>query len=127
MTPRLTARKNGEIYSSDNFLSPEFTVLESDGNVTVKAVTGLCNLSFKRLEGDTERIFIYTLTCEGMKIRIENADNTAFVLPIISGKVNVLCGSIAGTDDIFFLTGGFEACEYTIYPDESGVIEVVVE
>ena len=67
-----------------------------------------------------------TLTENGMHIRIDNAEGAQFILPLISGEVEMICGSIEKCEEIFFLTGGFIADEYTIVPD-GGVIELIIK
>lgn len=126
LTPCLVKKQGDILYTTAYFRIPEMTASEAKGAVTVKVSTGLCSNAFRRMEGDTERIFTYTLSESGMNIEIRNAHDTEFILPLISGKIKLLCGNVKCTEDIFFLTGGFEACEYTITPDSNGEIKLIL-
>ncbi|MBR5309393.1 MAG: hypothetical protein IKU43_11535 [Clostridia bacterium] len=126
LTPCLVKKQGDTLYTTACFRTPEMTASEENGKACVKVSTGLCNNSFKRMEGDSERVFTYTLSADGMRIKAENAHGTEFILPLISGEMKLLCGEVKAKEEIFFLTGGFEACEYTITPDENGSVELMI-
>ena len=126
LTPCLVKKQGNTLYTTACFRTPEMTAFEENGKACVKVSTGLCNNSFKRMEGDSERVFTYTLSADGMRIKAENAHGTEFILPLISGEMKLLCGEVKAKEEIFFLTGGFEACEYTITPDENGTVELMI-
>lgn len=126
LVPRLEVKVDDVAYSTAYFTSPKMAGEQTDGKVTVTATTGLCDKNLKRLEGDLSRKYTYTLTENGMHIRIDNAEGAQFILPLISGEVEMICGSIEKCEEIFFLTGGFIADEYTIVPD-GGVIELIIK
>lgn len=59
-----------------------------------------------------------------MHICASGAKGVKFVLPLITGEVKAGKGTLEKMDDIFFLTGGFTAKEYTFQPDENGELEL---
>ena len=67
------------------------------------------------------------MTDNGIKISIENAQDTEFILPLISGELEIACGSETACEEIFFLTGGFIAQEHIIIPDGNGKIEINIK
>ncbi len=71
-------------------------------------------------------LFTYKLNKEGVNIRIENCLDSQFILPLISGAMSINEGSLEKSEDIFFLTGGFQALEHTLRPNENGVIDIFV-
>lgn len=127
LTPRLEIKKDGIAYSTAYFTAPKMTGEEKNGQVTVTAVTGLCDKTLHRLEGDCDREYTYTLTESGMHITVTHAEGAHLILPVISGEVQMLRGSVTACQDIFFLTGGFMADEYTVSPDGDGVIELILK
>ncbi len=72
-------------------------------------------------------LFAYVLSKSGLSIHIENCFGAKFVLPLINGTLSINEGSLERTEDIFFLTGGFKAKEYTIVPNEKGLIDISIE
>lgn len=127
LTPRLEIKKDGVAYSTAYFTAPQMTGEEKDGQITVTAITGLCDKTLHRLDGDIDRKYTYTLSTEGMHITVTNAGGASLLLPVISGEVQMLRGKANAAEDIFFLTGGFTAKEYTIAPDENGTIELILK
>jgi hypothetical protein len=79
-----------------------------------------------RIKNDTDRTLTYSLTENGIKISILGANESSFVLPLIAGELELLCGQADRCEEIFFLTGGFIAKEYTIIPDKDGRIELMI-
>ena len=67
------------------------------------------------------------MTESGLKISISRAEGMKFLLPLIGGKIKVTDGKIDSKKEIFFLTGGFIAQEYSVLPDLSGNIEFLIE
>ena len=127
LTPRLEIIKDGVAYSTAYFTSPEMTSEQKDGSITIHATTGLCSKKLCRLEGDITREYTYTLSEDGMHITVANAYGARFILPVISGEVQVLRGTASSPEEIFFLTGGFIANEYVIAPDDDGMIELMLK
>lgn len=128
LVPRLERTENNITYSTAYFTAPVMTCEQKDGVVTVTATTGLCDKFLNRLKGDRDgRQYSYTLTANGIQITVKHAEGTDFILPVISGNLEVLCGSIKQCETIFFLTGGFEAREYTIAPGENNTVELMLK
>ena len=123
LVPRLEAQKNNDNFNSAYFTSPK---MENDG-CTVKVTGGLANQKTKRLDNDTDRLFTYKLTENGLELTIENAQDTKFILPLIAGELEVIDGCVKASEEIFFLTGGFIANEYTIYPTADGKIKLIIK
>lgn len=123
LVPRLEIKKGNESFNSAYFTSPK---MENEG-CTVKVVGGLANQKTQRLEGDADRSFTYKLTENGLEISIENAQGAEFILPLISGELEIIEGNLKSSEEIFFLTGGFIANEYVIMPNENGKIRLTVK
>ena len=123
LVPRLEIKKGDSTYNSAFFTAPEM----SNEGLSIKVIGGLADQKSKRLEGDTDRIFTYALTDDGIKISIENAQGSEFILPLIAGELEVVCGGDKAVEEIFFLTGGFIAQEHIIIPDENGKIEINIK
>jgi hypothetical protein len=94
---------------------------------SVKSISGLADKNCHRLKDDVDRIFNYSLTENGLEMSIENAQGAEFILPLIAGELELLRGSIEKKEEIFFLTGGFIANEYTIIPDKDGAIRLIIK
>lgn len=122
LVPRLEAKKDGVLYTTAYFTSPKMTEC---GN-TVTAISGLADKNLNRIKNDTDRTLTYSLTENGIKISISGANESSFVLPLIAGELELLCGQADRCEEIFFLTGGFIAKEYTIIPDKDGRIELII-
>ncbi len=127
LTPRLEVTVDDVAYSTAYFTEPRLTSESNRNEVAVSAITGLCDKTLRRMEGDLDREYTYRLTENGMHITIRHAQGTRFLLPVISGEVEMLRGSVEKCEDIFFLTPGFTADEYTVAPDRDGVIELILK
>jgi hypothetical protein len=92
---------------------------------TMSALTGLSSNKLEVLEGVRPTIS-YTLSESGMRITIAGAIGAKYVLPLIAGELKMMKGAIERQDEIFFLTGGFIAQEYTLIPNASGEIELII-
>ncbi len=125
LLPRFETVKNGVRYSSTFYLFAEISDEKGENGHTVSALTGLQDNAYHVLDGVKPRV-LYTLTAEGMHICASAAKEVKFVLPLITGEVKAGKGSLEKTDNIFFLTGGFTAKEYTFQPDENGELELEI-
>ena len=123
LVPRLVIKSTGMEYNSAYFVTPK---MENEG-YTIKVTGGLSNPKTHRLENDTDRLFTYTLTENGLELTVEKAHGAEFILPLIAGELNVIDGCVKANEEIFFLTGGFIADEYTISPDASGKIKLIIK
>ena len=123
LVPRLEIKKGNESFNSAYFVSPKMEAEEC----TIKVVGGLANQKTNRLDGDTDRLFTYKLTENGLEISIGNAQNAEFILPLISGELEIIEGSLKASEEIFFLTGGFIANEHVIIPSNDGKIKLKVK
>ncbi len=125
LVPRLLKTVNGVRYSSSFYASPEMKLKESNDAVTVEVKGGLATRKTEPL-ANVQPNMVYTVSKNGAVISISDAFDMTFVLPLISGTLEVLSGEVKNTDKIFFLTGGFEAVEYTVSPDSNGEIKLVI-
>ncbi len=123
LLPRLASGS----FSTAYFTSPEMTLRDDNGCTKLSVKTGLMDSVGKRLDNDTERIIEYTFTENGVRTELIHADDAKFILPLISGELEIISGTLEKKDDIFFLTGGFEATEYTLAPDSGGHIEIFIK
>ena len=123
LVPRLEIKKDNESFNSAYFTSPK---MENEGCM-VKVIGGLADAKTRRLAGDVDRLFTYELTENGLEMSIENAHGAEFILPLISGELEVLDGAVKSSEEIFFLTGGFIANEYTVVPDKNGKIKLIIK
>ena len=123
LVPRLEIKKDGVVYNTAFFTSMSMAT----SGTSVKSISGLADKNCHRLKDDVDRIFNYSLTENGLEMSIENAQGAEFILPLIAGELELLCGSIEKKEEIFFLTGGFIANEYTIIPDKDGAIRLIIK
>ncbi|MBE5747858.1 MAG: hypothetical protein E7352_06785 [Clostridiales bacterium] len=125
LLPRFETLKNGERYSSTFYLHADVKSEKVQDGYTMSALTGLASKGLEVLDGVKPRIR-YTLTESGLRITITDAIGVKYVLPLIAGEVKVIKGEIEGKDEIFFLTGGFIAQEYTLIPNTNGEMEFII-
>lgn len=124
LTPRLVCVSGGETYVSSYFRQADMTAQRTQNGARVCVRTGLCSARDVVLQGVRPQIE-YILDETGLRIVIADAADASFVLPLIQGNCTVLRGKLTRKEDVFFLTGGFEACEYTVAAD-NGVIDLKI-
>ena len=115
LVPRLEAERDGEKYASSRFVLPKMTAEVTEEHVRIKVETGLSARDGKSLS--VKPRVEYMLDAVGMRVSVTGAEGMKFVLPLISGRVCIQKGALVKKEQIFFLTGGFIAEEYTIVPD----------
>ena len=125
LLPRLVAETEKGTFSSTFYLQAEMQGRASKNGYTVSVTTGLASNQNETLQDVAPKIE-YTLTEEGMHISVKNAFGLKFLLPLIAGEAKALTGAIEKREEIFFLTGGFIAQEYTVLPNEKGEIDIEV-
>lgn len=121
LLPRLETYKEGERYSSTFYLDASMT--KEDCAVCVK--TGLSSRKHETITGVYPNVK-YTLTEQGLDITVSGAQGTKLILPLINGELCVIKGAVEKEEEIFFLTGGFIAQEYTVQPDTDGAIKLKI-
>ena len=126
LLPRFEVVKEGVRYSSTFYLFADMSAQKTQNGYTVSATTGLTDNQYNVYDGAKPSVE-YTLTQQGVTIKARAMQGVKFVLPLIAGSVDCVKGSVEKTDDIFFLTGGFMAKEYTILPDEEGQMEIFID
>ena len=117
---------NEEEYSSTFYLDATISEEKVNGGYLIRTNTGLSDKNGKELVGINPQIE-YLLSEDGLDVNVKRADGLKFLLPLIAGEVKIQRGKIEKTKEIFFLTGGFIAQEYTILPDESGNLKFSVQ
>ena len=125
LLPRLTYECGGEKYSSTFYLYADIEGKEGEQNYGVVAKTGLSTKKGIVLEG-VAPLINYAVSESGCNICVQGAKDLKFVLPLIQGEMQLHKGSLEKKEEIFFLTGGFIAQEYTILPNENGEIDVLI-
>jgi len=125
LLPRFEVVKDGVRYSSTFYLFADFDGKKGEKEHTVSALTGLQDNAYHVLEGVKPEVK-YTLSVAGMRISASGAKGVKFILPLIAGEVICEKGSLEQTDDVFFLTGGFMAKEYTFVPDANGELDLQI-
>ncbi|MBQ7294020.1 MAG: hypothetical protein IJW79_09820 [Clostridia bacterium] len=123
LVPRLEVQKYGVQYNSAFFATPKM----SNNGSSIKVIGGLADQKSQRFDNDTDRFFTYSLSENGIEVSVENAQETEFILPLIAGELDVVCGEIKASEEIFFLTGGFIATEHVISPDANGNIKLIIK
>ncbi len=126
LVPRLIKTVDGVRYSSSFYASPKMKMTQSESQVEVSVITGLATRKTEPLANEAPKIN-YTVSKMGVRIEISDAEDMIFVLPLISGNMQIFEGSLENTDRIFFLTGGFEAEEYTVLPNSKGRIRLEIK
>lgn len=124
LTPRFELVKDGIRYASSFYQKAEISARKSENGYTVYATTGLSSDRGELTENIRPKIG-YELNENGMCIFAENASGVRYILPLISGECKILRGKIEKREEIFFLTGGFIAQEYTLLP-EDGKFEILI-
>lgn len=123
LVPRLVD-KHDINYASSNYAHMQMQAETSENAVKISVKTGLATKDDCCLDvfADVE----YTLSAQGMEIKIRHAQGMRFILPLIAGQMTLQTGSVEKEEEIFFLTGGFTANEMTLLPDENGEIALRV-
>lgn len=126
LLPRLVKNIDGNEYSSTFYLKAEISDKIVGNGYCVLAKTGLSDNKGNELPLAKPQVE-FTLTEGGMQVDVKFSEGLKFILPLIAGKLNVKQGSIEKQSEIFFLTGGFIAQEYTILPDENGEMNFLIK
>lgn len=97
----------------------------------VFAESGLCALGGKRIDGCTVSA-VYTFNEDSVKIEAKLSEKavsggTKFVLPVVKGSAEVITDNEYSKCEIFYLSGGFKADEYTVLPDADRSISVTIK
>ncbi len=125
LTPRIELNRNGVTYYSCYYTKAEISEKHTRDYVSIDVKGGMMDRWLGLLEGVNPNMN-YTLTKNGMNIKINNLNEGKFILPLINGNCNLVKGNLVMTDDIFYLIGGFCAKEYTITPNQNGEIELMI-
>jgi len=94
---------------------------EADGCIRFDVYATLITLSGQYCGGSAR--ITYELTPDSLRLcgQVFGVSDARFVLPVIGSHTEVSSANLAADPEpIFFLTGGFEAMEYVLTPDEKG-------
>ena len=124
LVPRVVKNIDGELYSTSYYRHMTMQDEKVADGIKIKVKTGLSTKEDDVIN-DLKIGIEYLITPNGVEIKISNVNDNKFILPLISGSVKVIKGNLENTDDIFFLTGGFTAKEYTLASD-AGEIQLLI-
>ncbi len=106
----------------------EISIEEHENETVVRVKAKLLQMQQKSPEKGAECTLIYYIRENEVEIKGEISGNKQnFILPLISKNVKLVTENKYQTDNIFFLTAGFSATEYTIEPDDSGAFKAVIQ
>lgn len=123
LLPRFETFEDGILYSSAYFVGVK---KEGEG---LSFCSALSDRVGRKLPGSEFRVS-YQATPDRFRISLSAPKlDLPFLLPLINGRLNILEGTLRETKDIFFLTPGFEAKEYSIDPNKDGqiVMEIAID
>lgn len=126
LIPRLVKGVDGKEYSSTFYPNAGMSGEKTNDGYVISVSAGLAVRWGDILSGVNPEIK-YVLTEGGLKISIRRAEGLKFLLPLISGRAEITAGKLENKREIFFLTGGFIAKEYTIIPEGDGCMEITVK
>ena len=124
LTPRAELVWEGVRYAQCYDTAASVVCRQQDDATIVEVHSNLVSLAQKQLPSPLHAELEYRF--EEGRVRISGrisgsqAAGARFVLPIVSRDIAVNTKAPFFTEDIFFLTGGFGATEYTILPNENG-------
>ena len=130
LIPRAEYCRKGRMYATCLDGNPEISVKEEEGRVFVSVRARFYNPDDKNT-GDEDLYAFFTYIFSEEKVVIggslsRNAEGVRFVLPVIGDRIKPVSESPCETRDIFFLTGGFGAREYSYGMSESEIsIELI--
>ena len=123
LIPRCEYEKDGVKYATCLDGGAKIKVTQSDASVRVSVNAKFCNIEEKTAENpNLTAEFTYVFAPEGVKMTVslnKPDDKIKFVLPLIKNTVKPFTSSEYRCCDIFFLTGGFAAEEYTFSLNKS--------
>lgn len=128
LVPRVELFYGGERFAQCYDTRAVVSVSGDDQRVQVDVQAGLVSIDQRALPEPTCVSLQYTLTAREVVISGQvfgqGAEKARFVLPVVARDVQVSPTGRFETAEIFFLTGGFGAVEYTVTPDEAGRFQV---
>lgn len=125
LTPRIEIDVDGVTYYSSYFDKASFAHHTDGDNQIITVDAGASDRWLKQLQGFEPKV-TYTFSSKGVTVTITNFTQGKFVLPLINGSYKVQAGTVSAPQDVFFLIGGFCAKEYTLTPDQNGILQFTI-
>ena len=117
LIPRVEYEKYGRKYATCLDGNAEINVTKSANNITAKVKSKFVCIEEKTIENENLFAeFIYEFSNDSIVICVtvnEQISDIKFVIPIIKNTAKVLTDNRCKKENVFFLTGGFAADEYT--------------
>ena len=130
LVPRVELIKDGKRYSQCYDTRSVITTSGNGQQVSVKVHASLVTIDQKPLMSPicVKLEYRFTASEVGISGRVygQGASEARFVLPVIGDKPAVEVPGRCATEQIFFLTGGFGATEYSICPDADGRFSALI-
>lgn len=124
LTPRLEKTEEGKVYSFCHDRSAKITAEKMKSKLKITSDARLVSSEQEELPDPVSCRVAYTLEEGSMTMETEvfgSAEDIRLVVPVIADEVKVSGGPfLKEPEKIFWLTGGFQAREYVICPDENG-------
>ena len=130
LVPRVELMSDGKRYSQCYDTRSVITTSGNNQQVSVKVHASLVTIDQTPIASPVCVKLEYRLTSDevGISGRVygRKCTDARFVLPVIGDMPRVDVHGKYTTKDVFFLTGGFGATEYTICPDADGRFAVTI-
>ena len=115
MLPRLVI----DGYSSTYDGEAKIEKTEEERTTILKVDGGFATRDGKRLEAKQHTE--YRLAADGLLIDIQVEEGATYILPLIQGHLKIRQGKLIQKEEIFYLTGGFQATEYRFEPENGRI------
>lgn len=131
LTPRLEKMCGGKRYSFCYDTKARITAEKQEGRLRIVSEAELVSEEQERLPEPVSCRILYTID-EGsvtMEVQVAGAaEGVRLIVPVIADEAKVTGGpALPEPEEIFWLTGGFCAREFTVTPDENGRARIRIE
>lgn len=125
LIPRVEMKVGEVVYASCFDNESNISVTAEGNSVRVKVASQLCTINGIKPEIPVHISSEYIFGEDGVQLtfNIDNPNGVKYILPLI-GNVSIKTENEYVTDDIFYLSGGFTAKEYSLSPDADGKVSV---
>ena len=106
-------------YSSTYDGEAKIEKTEEERTTILKVDGGFATRDGKRLEAKQHTE--YRLATDGLSVDIQVEEGATYILPLIQGHLKIRQGKLIQKEEIFYLTGGFQATEYRFEPENSRI------
>lgn len=127
LIPHIEYEKDGIKYATCLDGNAEINVQKNDKCISVKVKSKFVCIETKSVENENLFAeFTYQFFSNSTKISVISNADANFVLPIIKNSAEIKTENIYTKRDIFFLTGGFSADEYSFKTDRKITVEIII-